>query len=264
MFELTVADLWSAEAYLVYFEAQEDKMLDMLDRGKKPYPWIAEATEAHFPGCVEKYNYTYHKQKQTIHALDYGVEERTMAAESGLPREICSWQRAFYHAECPGVLQRQEMIKREVKATKTLTSLLGRRRYFVMPMSRDLLNIAYAWKTQSAISELNNRALNNLRALSEFKRNQKRMRTKHPLAEKIPEIRVALNTHDGFGVFNRVEDREKVKKAIAIAFNYTFHLPSSDREVTIPVSLEHGPNFNDLGDESVIRYNQLTPEDLIW
>jgi len=259
--EIVVVDLWAAEAYLVALEAKELGMLKLLNAGEKIHGWMLQKTKERYPEEVAQSKYVYKTAKQTIHALNYGAEESVMVRESRLPYTICAWQRAMYYKEFPGIQLRQRLIKQELIESSTLTSLLGRRRFFVMPMGHpDLLNKAYAWRTQSAIGELTNLAANKLRMFSRIKRRNFDI----PAVKHMPHIRLGLNTHDGLVLFSYVDERPLVYKALTIAFCHKFTLPGSAEPLTIPISVYYGENFNDLTEDSVIRYEKLTPKDLTW
>ena len=187
----------------------------------------------------------YKKAKQTIHALNYGVEIPMMSMESGLPQEICQWQNAFYHSTFPGIKIRQKLLKEKLKEQRKVESVFGRRRYFFAPYNHNLLNKGYAWPSQSFIGELTNVALRTLWSES----------LRHQVDDRHIWCLPCMNNHDG--IVNRIKlgTRERVTELIKSAFNIpvTVH----GRAFTVPIDVSFGPNFNEIYEESqVIRYGQ--------
>lgn len=235
--EFCVVDLWAAEAYITAIEAGEPYLLAMLDRGEKIHNWMWTQVNEKYPEEVTKAHYDYKKAKQSVHALNYGVRAQKMAQESGLPIHVCDWQHRFYHQTFPGIQKRQARIRQEIESTHTLTSLLGRKRFFFMQMSEELLNIAYAWPSQSVIGELTNRALVKLMFVGQVIQD--------------PWMFPALNTHDGLAIRFR-GSRDSVKKRVRDAF--CVYMTKFGRSVVIPVECGFAPNFNDVSDKEIIRY----------
>ncbi len=199
---------------------------------------MLDKTTEEFPEEVKLHNYTYHKAKQTVHSLNYGVMEGKMSQESGLPLRVCSWQRAFYNSNFPAIRFRQDRIRDELMKYGCLTSLLGRKKVFFSKLNQDTLNDAYAWPSQSCIGELTNIALTNLMTVGQVLQK--------------PWMFPALNTHDGLIIRVLKGNRPAVKQAITNAFNIP--LTKHGIKLTIPIELSWGENFNDLYEPEIIRY----------
>ena len=235
--EFCVVDLWAAEAYLTALDAEAYNMLEMLERGVKIHKWLQEIVTKEFPKEVEKAHYGYGEAKQNIHSCNYGVMPPKMAMESGLPLVVCEWIQHYYYTKFPGIQLRQKRIDREIEHTSTLVSFLGRKRIFIAPLTQSLKNQAYAWASQSCIGEL---ALVAMSKLYYWGRG------------KQPWILPCLNTHDGLVSRVEVGTRESVTKLIQEVFD----IPITKGKLTIkiPVSVSFGPNFQEQGEEQVIRY----------
>jgi len=243
--EFCITDLWAAEAYLVALDAGETGLLKILDRGEKIHNWMLQITTEKFPKEVQASHYSYHEAKQTVHALNYGVEPNKMSIESKLPVYVCEWQYNFYHKTYPGIKLRQVRIERELETNnRTLTSPLGRKRVFLGPKNRDLLNQAYAWPSQSCIGELAIIALTKIYYIGEAS-------IKYPQLN-LPWVFPTLDTHDGLVTRCYIGQREAVKKVMKDAFNIP--IKKGDISLTIPITIGWGNNFNDIIDKEVIRY----------
>ena len=243
--EFAVVDQWAAEAYLTALDAGEAVLLRLLDRGVKIHNWMWEQTKAQFPDLLPdspeaEHGYNYKAAKQTVHGLNYGMEPAKGAKESGLPIHVAEWQYNHYHSTFPGIKLRQQRIRSEVENNRSATSLLGRKRLFFAPLSQKLLNLAYAWPSQSCIGEITNIALTRLMYWGRFGK---------------PWCYPSLNTHDGIAIRSYIGEREPVTELIRKAF----YIPITKGPLTIviPVEIKWGPNFNDLDDATLLRYENV-------
>ena len=240
--EFCHVDLWAAEAFLVALDAQEPFLIDMLYKGIKPYNWLSEELEKKFPEHVIKYDYSYKDSKQSIHLFNYGGHASKAAKESGLPLFMAEWMYNFYHGTCPGIKRRMKEIEEAVTNTRTLVSPLGRRRFFLAPLSDKLLQQAYAWKSQSCIGEITNIALGKLY-------------WKGRVGDTTPGLTwlfPAMNTHDGMAIRCRLGEREVVKKMVMDAFNIPLEVKGL--KIKIPVEIGWGKNFNDVKNKEICFY----------
>lgn len=262
--EFALVDLYAAEAYLNALDAGEMEMLKMISGPEednvvhrwgmrimnakvaekyKIHNWMQRTTFENWPDECEDANYTYKDAKQSIHGLNYAVEPPMMSRESGLPISVTSWQYAMYHTKFPGIKGRMTRINTDIKRTKSLTSALGRRRFFMMDVCQDLFKVAYAWPSQSTIGEITICAQNYLHMISDM----------HEAGYGgVPFMRPVLNTHDGLAIRIKQGTREDVIPWICNAFNIPLVL--NDLEIRIPVSIGFAPNFNDMEDEDVYFY----------
>ena len=231
-------DLWAAEAYITALDAGEPELLAMLNKGIKIHGWMLEETTKMFLKECKKFNFTYKKAKQIVHALNYGVEPGMMSRESGLPKAVCSWQYNMYHTKFPGIKLRQERIKNELITGRRIVSLLGRQKIVIAPMSDQVLKQAYAWPSQSVIGEI---TLLGMVKMHYFGRSP-----------SYPWCFPALNTHDGLAVRYKLGEEEAVEKLATSAFNIP--IVKGDLSITVPISIGWAKNFNDVEDERVIKY----------
>lgn len=262
--EFLHADLYAAEAFLNFLDSGE---LDGLKRisGLLPeqagmyettmlgdirvmtkevsdelkiHNWLGMVIEKQFPEECKKANLQYKDAKQLIHSMNYNVQPPMMAQESGLPLRVCEWVFHMYHRKFPGIQERMERIQQELRNGRRLNTAVGRRRYFFAELNKDLYNVAYAWPNQSCIGEVTNGAMVSCRYWSNLYGNV--------LNKSV------LNTHDG--IVNRIKKgtRPQAIEQTLRAFNRRLTLRGLD--ITIPVSIGFGDNFNDNRDEKVYFY----------
>ncbi len=232
-------DLWAAEAFPTALDAQEVGLLKMLNNGEKIHSWMLAETSKKFPKEVEKAGYEYKNAKQSVHLLNYGGGASAIARESGLPMYVCEWQYNFYHNKFPGIKMRQDRIKNELLSGRTITSLLGRKKVVLAPMSDDLLKQAYAWPNQSVIGELTILGMVKLHYVGR--------------CPSFVWCFPALNTHDGLAVRYKLGDEKAVKEITIDAFDIP--LKKDNLEVRIPLEVGWAENFNDVNVEEIVRYD---------
>ena len=243
--KFAIADLYSAEAFLVALDSGEFNLLETLKKGIKIYQVMLEETTKLFSSEVQHANYDYHKAKQTIHACNYGVEPHKMSMESGLPRRVSEWQYDRYHSQYPGIKDRMTKIRNEVNTTRWLSSSLGRRRYFVQPGGYELNNAAYAWPSQSCIGEITKIAMNKLYHIS----------CRHELGDdSLPWCMPNLNTHDGLAI--RVLEGDEERATVCIKYAFEIDITIYNTTINIPIEIGWGINFNDMVDEKVYFYEE--------
>ncbi len=246
--EFLIPDLWAAEAFVTALDAQEPDMISMLNRGEKLHQWILDWTWENFGEECKKYDYTYHKAKQSIHSMNYDVKAKTMSKESGLPLYVTEQQYSYYHGKFPGIKMRMIRIKDQIRAKRVLFSLLGRRRLFVAPWGDELLKAAYAWPSQSVIGELTIIALIKLYWNGVYSTNVGTGGFKKQPPWTFP----ALNTHDGLVIRIKKGTYDLAKQTVKDAFNVP--LTKDGVTIKIPVEVARGSNFNEARDTEVLWY----------
>lgn len=235
--EFCLTDLWGAEAFLTFLDANEPVGIEMLLKGIKIHNWLEDIVKEKFPEAVKAADYTYKSAKQNIHSMNYGIRPPHMSRECGLPLNICEWIYAYYHKTFPGIRMRMERIQQELQHTHSLTSLLGRKRMFFAPWGDDLFKEAYAWPSQSCIGEITNIAMTKLYYLGQSFE---------------PWMFPALNTHDGLAIRCYKGNRQAVRQRVIEAFD----VPLTRWGITlrIPIEIGWGDNFNDMTEKEVYFY----------
>lgn len=238
--EFCVCDLWAAEAYITALESGEKKYLELLAQGYKIHNWCWDRINERFPVELKAARFGYKNAKQFVHATNYGANPKKLQQVSGLPYHVDEWFWNFYHTTFPAIKTRQRTVERELVAQGKLVTSLGRHRIFFMPFSNELLNVAYAWRPQSTIGEITNIALAKLYWLGRRKRG--------------PYLIPALNNHDGLACESKRAEREQVKLLVRDAFNIP--ITFNGMTITVPIEIGFGPNFNDIEDKEIFRYDQ--------
>ena len=132
-----------------------------------------------------------------------------------------------YHNSCPQLQMWQLKIQEELKRTRTLTNLFGRRHYFLERWSDSLFRSAYSFIPQSTVGDLLNTAL------VAIYRNH-------------PELNIILQLHDAIYVMvNESEVQqamETMRKAMLIP------LTCKGEEFTIDVDFSVGKSWGDMTD----------------
>lgn len=238
--EFCMCDLWAAEAYLVALDAQEETLLSLLSNGVKIHNWLWEKTQEKWPDECKEANYGYKDAKQGVHSMNYDAQPGIIARSSRLPQHVADWQYAFYHGTFPGIKLRMRRIQEQLKATRSVTSFLGRKIYFVQPWGDELLKRAYAWPSQSTIGELAIIAMTKIYYQGKLRE---------------PFMFPSLNTHDGLAIRCLPGNRDAVTSRVADAFNVP--ITKGKYTIRIPIEVSWGQNFNDVEKDTtkLVRYN---------
>ena len=258
--EFLHADLYAAEAFLTFLDAQEldgirsisglsgeysqeEKygcrvMAAKLSDRIKIHNWLLNYIREEFPKRVEEAKFNYKGAKQLIHAMNYNVQPPMMAKESGLNLSTCRYIYHMYHRKYPGIRRRMLRIDDNLRRRGMLETPLGRRRYFLGKIEENTYNIAYSWTSQSTIAEVTNGAMCHCRNWS-------------GVGDNVLNYTV-MNTHDG--LVNRIKrgTREQAIRQTLDAFNREITLRGIT--ITIPVSISFGDNYNENSEEMVYFY----------
>jgi DNA polymerase I-like protein with 3'-5' exonuclease and polymerase domains len=239
--EFIICDLHSAEAYLVALMAQEKEQIEMLKRGEKVYTWLQQELFKRYPHLEG--TYSYKQAKQSVHSMNYGAKPRNIQISSGLPMDVAQRMYELYHTRFPGIEVRMHTIEQQITKYKTLRSMLGRQRVFFQKKDYKLLNMAYAWITQSTIGEVTIVAMTYLHRITE----------KHLAGDKeLPYVMPLLNTHDGLVVQIPKDTREIATEYVKRAFHVP--LKVGNYKMSVPIEIGFADNFNDMKEEKVYSY----------
>jgi len=183
------ADLDRADLQVVVWEADDKGLKNMLRRGldvhlynardlfQLPYSDddIIEGTEA----CdfnKRKYRKFRQKAKAGVHAVNYGVQARTLAITLGISVQQAAHFITAWFAAHPGIRDWHARTASAVARTRYIENRFGYRRYY-LGRTDDILSEALAWTPQSTVAETINRLW-------------------YKIATKAPWIHVMLQVHD--------------------------------------------------------------------
>ncbi len=167
------ADLEKADAQVVAWEANDDILKQM----------FREHVNIHEENAKVLFNVTsptalhYHKAKQGVHAVNYGVQARTLADTLGITvREAESFISRWFAAH-PAIVAWHARIDAELRMNKVVRNKFGFRCYFLDRYSPKLLHEALAWVPQSTVALVTNKGLLNIE-------------------NNLPEVELLLQIHD--------------------------------------------------------------------
>ena len=150
------------------------------------------------------------KEERTIgktlrHAVSYAAGPAVISARLDIPlRDAKLLLQTYYNAN-PHLQMWQQRIQEELRQTRTLTNLFGRRHYFLSRWGDDLFRSAYSFMPQSTVGDLLNKAL-------------------VELYYNHPEIDIVLQLHDAVYCFapeNNIKQYAQVlQKTMAIPLKY--------------------------------------------
>ena len=132
--------------------------------------------------------------KRCVHGLNYRMMPDKLAEVTGLPLNLAFEAHAAYHRAFPEVRKGWEETIKEVRETKMLFNLLGRRLLYVEPLTEEAMESIIAFKPQSTIGDLVNKVI----YLS------------HEDPKWPKDALIKLNNHDALMALHKPEDKEKV------------------------------------------------------
>ena len=159
------ADLAKADAQVVAWEAGDEKLKQVFREGLD----LHEENAIDIFKCKRKdvriggQNSPRQKAKVGVHAVDYRVKPKTLAAELNITvREAEEFIKRWFGAH-PEILEWQENTWLTLLETRTTTNAFGFKRYWFEKLNKDLLlPDALAWNPQSTVAIVTNKGLINL------------------------------------------------------------------------------------------------------
>ncbi|MGD9674508.1 MAG: DNA polymerase [Candidatus Nitrosocosmicus sp.] len=208
-------DLDSADLQIVTWESNCQWMKQTLAAGKKPYVEIGK--EYLRDPTFSK----HHKQYKTFKALCHGSNYRGtppgLASRIGLLVHEVERIQKWYFGLCPEIKAWQEEIEKQVSGRGWVENVFGYRCYFWDRITEKTYNEAVAWKPQSTVGGIINRAYLNIH-------------------NNLPWADILLQVHDSlFGQYDAWRGEEG-KRAILEQARIPLHYESGD--LTIGVGLK--------------------------
>lgn len=216
----TVADcdLSGADAQVVAWEAEDSELKQAFRDGLKVHILNCRTM---FPELVKgwsddaiKQHPIYKKNKQAVHATNYGASANTVATTNGWTRaEAENFQNRWFSAH-PGIRKWHNRVESDIRTKRTVANKFGYTRTFFDRVDQ-LLPQGLAWIPQSTV------ALVSFNGALALKRN-------------MPEVQLLIQVHDSL-VFQYPTDREaellpKIKMLVHNSIPY-------DDPLTIPWGL---------------------------
>jgi DNA polymerase-1 len=213
-------DLSQAEARVVAYLAEEERLIELFEKGgdvhTKNASWI-------FNKSMEEVTKDERERaKRGVHALNYGMGPNLFAMLFGCSVSEGKRLSAKYFDTFPKIRSWHLGIQSQLGKSKIMVGPLGQKRIFFARWGEQLFRQAYAWGPQSTIAHLLNRAL------VRFK-------------EANPEVTVLLQVHDEFDWQAPANfDLEKVREAFDIPIQI------KGKVCRIPIDIKCGSNWSEL------------------
>jgi len=241
------ADYDRAEAWIIAFEAEDPELMHQLKNGIDIHWVLAKKLfhipdsvpyhkEAIFKSPVTKFNNTLYEYrtvaKNIRFAGAYGQGPymlQKVLANGSFYFEIalCKKLIAEFKRNSPFIMAWQRHKREELKATRTLISAYGRKRYFMGRVNDNLFRAGYAFSPQNTVGEMTEVAIQRI-------------------WEELPYIDPLLNVHDEIVFQTNPENEERAIKEVRSIMEE--ELTIKRRTFTIPVGFRKGPSWGELED----------------
>jgi DNA polymerase I-like protein with 3'-5' exonuclease and polymerase domains len=152
-----------------------------------------------------------------LHGSNYGMGLDKLASMAGLSYIQASKIQQFYFGLCPELRQWQDNIAKEIAIKGYLTTIFGRKRWFLNKSDPMLQNKALAFKPSATIADLVNHGWVDI-------------------VEKYPEIDVLLQTHDSLTGQYDISFSEVARKGIIECMEIPLKYPAIT--LIIPADLQ--------------------------
>ncbi len=209
------ADLEKADAQIVAWEANDDVLKQIFREGHNLHEENAKMIFGP-KNYVKSSNPTsnYHKAKQGVHAVNYGVRERTLASTLGITvHEADLFIKRWFGAH-PRILSWHERIKRELKQYRKVRNKFGFERYY-FDRVESVFTEALGWIPQSSVAIVTNKGLINI--------------DKH-----LPDTHLLIQVHDSLVMQTPTNQTPEIYQTI---LNHMLIPIPYDDPLTIPVSI---------------------------
>lgn len=168
-------DLERADAQVVAWEAGDEGLKKIFREGLDIHTENARAAfdipiEDDVPYALRQ------RAKAGVHAVNYGVKARTLAATLGITvAEAQAFIDGWFEAH-PDIAEWHERTEEQLRRTRKITNPFGFRRYYFDRLD-NLLSEALAWVPQSTVANVTNIGLTNI-------------------GENLPEVDLLIQVHD--------------------------------------------------------------------
>jgi DNA polymerase-1 len=219
------ADLSQAEARYVAWDAQDLNLIGIFTSGGD----VHKKTASLIFGVPEHEITPDQRQnaKKTVHASNYGMSYRTFARQHKIPESAAMRLQGSYFKAFPMIKLWQLSIMNEVKRTRELTNVFGRKHYFHGRYGDDLWKQAYAYLPQSTIADQMHRAT-------------------HAIIARLPEgADYLLQVHDAIYCQCFPEQEAEVRAIMKEEMERPFIVKG--KSLSIPADFHVGANWNECG-----------------
>ena len=227
------ADLSQAEARVVAYLAEEEKLMKVFEEGRDVHQLTADSLPPGFVPVGSAYENVPNPRrlfaKKHVHAFNYGEGEWTFARRAKIDKKSAAAIRSGYLDAFPGIVMWQMRIQKELGKCRTMTTPLGRKRTFFGLWGDQLFREAYAFVPQATVADLLNLALIRFVEL-----------TKSHKEDYYP----SLHIHDQFVVQCETDKVEDCVEMMRLAFDIPIFVRG--REMRIPIDVKVGENWQEM------------------
>jgi len=224
---MIAADQSQAEARVVAYLAEENRMIDVFVNGEDIHQLTADSLPFGFMPSGSAYENVPNPRrlfaKKHVHAFNYGEGELTFARRARIERKVAGMIRDKYFDKFPRIKAWHMKTQAMLGKSRTMTTPMGRRRTFFGLWGEQLFREAYAFVPQATVADINNLAL-----------------------IRLGEEECLLTTHDEI-VVQCKDNREDIEGTIA-RIREAFNIPIlvNGRELLIPIELKIGKNWDEM------------------
>ena len=219
------ADLSQAEARIVAYLAEDERMIETFEKGEDIHQLSANNLPDDFVPIGSAYQNVPNPRrlfaKKHVHAFNYGEGARVFAKRARIGGLEASLIQQQYFDRFPKIKAWHMRTQAMLGKCRTVTTPMGRRRTFFGLWGEALFREAYAFIPQSTVADVLNLAL--IRFYNKY-----------------PEIEVMLQIHDAF-VF-------QIPSFEAVNLKEIFNIPIyiNGRTFTIPAEIKVGKNWDEM------------------
>lgn len=217
------ADLSQAEARVVAYLAEEERLIDLFAKGGD----IHTQNAAWIYGKDSKTVTPEERDlaKRLVHASHYGIGGRTFGYHAGIPQSEAQTLLSKYFDTFPNIKAWQLRVQSRLGKSRTVTTPLGRKRTFFGRWGEQLFREAYAFVPQSVVGDVLNYAMIRLKRIH-------------------PPVEFMLQIHDAFVIQVTRGYVDLWLPKIEEAFNIPILI--NGRELVIPIDVKVGDNWDDM------------------
>lgn len=214
------SDFSKADLRIVTWESGEEAMKAMLREGRDPY--VETAREYYRDPSIQKYNpdgtesQKYDTFKKFSHGTHYLGTAKGLSHKLGLTVHECDRAQKWYFGKYPRIKAWQEDMKKQLTSRRFIENAFGYRFYAFERLDDELFRAAIAWKPQSTIGILINKAYRNIH-------------------HNLPSTEVLLQVHDSLAGQFPTAQKDLIIPQILAQFQIT--IPYDD-PLIIPVGIK--------------------------
>lgn len=224
-------DLSQAEARVVAYDAEEEKMIEVFESGGDIHQVTANSLPTNFVPSGSAYENVPNPvrlfAKKHVHAFNYGEGEFMFAKRAKIEKSLSKALRNGYLDKFSNIRAWHLRIQSQLNKSRTMTTLTGRRRTFFGMWGEQLFREAYAYIPQGTVADVLNLAL-----------------IRFDNTERKYFMELMLQTHDSF-MFQCV--RGEVGFHVEV-LRKCFDIPLyiNGRTFTIPIDVKVGDNWDEM------------------